>query len=97
MIPCTFHPEAEAELDEAARFYESRVMSLGQQFVAEVQRVVSFIRKYPDAGAPVRLPVRRALVDRFPYAEVYRRERESVQILAVAHVRKRPGYWRRRK
>src|SRR5439155_24291242 len=34
----------------------------------EVQRTISFIRDYPDAGAAIRLPVRRALVDRFPYA-----------------------------
>jgi plasmid stabilization system protein ParE len=97
VIRYSFHPEAEAEFDDAALFYESRVMGLGRQFAAEVQRVVTFICKYPEAGARVRLPVRRALVDRFPYAVVYRRERESIQILAIAHVRKLPGYWRRRK
>jgi plasmid stabilization system protein ParE len=97
LIPYSFHPEAAAELDDAALFYESRVTGLGRQFAAEVQRIVFFICKYPEAGALVRLPVRRALVDRFPYAVVYRHEREAVQVLAVAHVRKRPGYWRRRK
>lgn len=97
MIDYSFHPEAEAEFNDAAQFYESRVVGLGQQFAAEVQRTVLFIRKYPDAGAAVRLSVRRALVDRFPYAVVYRCEREVIQVLAVAHVRKRPGYWRRRR
>ena len=96
MIPYSFHPEAEAEFVDAALFYESRVAGLGRQFSAEVQRIISLIREYPEAGAPVRLPVRRSLVDRFPYAIVYRHDRESVLILAVAHLRQRPGYWRRR-
>jgi hypothetical protein len=76
--------------------HESRVAGLGRQFSVEVQRIISLIREYPDAGAPVRLPVRRTPVDRFPCAMVYRRDQESVLILAVAHLRQRPGYWRSR-
>jgi plasmid stabilization system protein ParE len=95
--PYAFHPEAEAELADAALFYESRVHGLGRSFAAEVQRTISLICEYPDAGASADLPVRRALVDRFPYAVVYRPDRESLLILAVAHLRRRPGYWRRRK
>jgi toxin ParE1/3/4 len=96
VIPYSFHPEAESELADAALFYESRVTGLGRQFSAEVQRIIFLICEYPDAGAPVRLPVRRTLVDRFPYAIVYRHDPESVHILAVAHLRQRPGYWGRR-
>ena len=96
MIPYSFHPEAEAEFAAAALFYESRIVGLGRSFSAEVERIVSLIREYPDAGAPVRLPVRKTLVDRFPYAIVYRRDRESILVLAIAHQRQRPGYWRRR-
>ena len=96
MIPYSFHPEAEAEFADAARFYESRVAGLGRHFSAEVQRIISHIREYPNVGTPVRLPVRRTLVDRFPYAIVYRRDRDSIHILAVPHLRQRPGYWRRR-
>ena len=96
MIPYSFHPEAEAEFAAAALFYESRIVGLGRSFSAEIQRIVSLTREYPDAGAPVFLPVRKTLVDRFPYAIVYRRDRESILVLAIAHQRQRPGYWRRR-
>lgn len=68
MIPYSFHPEAEAELSAAAEFYESRVAGLGRLFSAEVQRTIWFVRAYPDVGAAVQLRIRRALVDRFPYA-----------------------------
>jgi hypothetical protein len=97
VIPYSFHPEAEAEFVDASLYYETRVAGLGRQFSAEVRRIISLIREYPDAGAPVRLPVRRTLVDRFPYAIVYRRDPESVLILAVANLRRRPGYWRSRR
>jgi len=97
VIPYSFHPEAEAEFAAAALFYESRAASLGRSFSAEVQRTISLILEYPDAGALVRPAVRKTLVDRFPYSVVYRRDPESVVILAIAHARRWPGYWKRRK
>lgn len=97
MIPYSFHPEAEAEFAAAALFYESRVAGLGRSFSAEVQRTISLIREYPGAGALVRTAVRKTLVNRFPYAVVYRHDPESVVILAIAHVRRRPDYWKRRR
>ena len=97
MIPYSFHPEADAELDEAAFSYESRVRGLGKSFVSEVDRTISFIRQFPDAGSPSGRAARRALVDRFPYSIVYRHTADAVVIVAVAHGRRRPGYWRRRK
>ena len=97
MIAYSFHPEAEAEFADAALFYESRVEGLGRFFSAEVHRIVSLIRAFPDVGAPIRPHVRRVLVDRFPYAVVYHHDHKSIVILAVAHSRRRPGYWKRRK
>ncbi|PYO38324.1 MAG: plasmid stabilization protein [Candidatus Rokuibacteriota bacterium] len=96
MIPYSFHPEAEAELVGAALFYESRMVGLGRAFATEVERTVSLIREHPDAGSPAGLPHRQMRVHRFPYSVVYRRDQESLLILAVAHQRRHPGYWRRR-
>jgi toxin ParE1/3/4 len=97
LIPYSFHPEAEAELVDAALFYESRLVGLGKSFITEVDKTISLIREYPEAGTAVRVPLRRMLVHGFPYSLVYRREDEFVLIIAVAHHSKRPGYWRRRK
>ena len=96
MIPYAFHPEAEAELSAAALFYEARVVGLGRAFAAEVERTIALVREYPDAGAPLRPALRRVVVDRFPYAVINRHERESVYIIAVANLRRRPRYWRQR-
>jgi hypothetical protein len=42
------------------------------------------------------LGVRRLLVDRFPYALVFVESETEIRVLAVAHTRRRPGYWRSR-
>jgi hypothetical protein len=97
VISCSFHPEAETELVEAALFYDSRVEGLGRLFAAEVHRIISYLRAFPDAGAPMHSAARRALVDRFPYAVVYQHGGGGIRVLAIAHLSRRPGYWRRRK
>ena len=97
MISYYFHPEANAELEDAALFYESRMVGLGKSFTSEVERTILLIRQFPDAGSPAGPKRRRVLVDRFPYSVVYRRDLDSVVIVAIAHQRRQPSYWRRRK
>jgi plasmid stabilization system protein ParE len=96
VIPYAFHPEAEAELAEAARFFESRVHGLGKAFIDAVELVISLIRQYPEVGTLVGQSRRRVLVRGFPYAVVYQSQPDFVLILAIAHLRRRPGYWRAR-
>ena len=97
MISYSFHPEADAELTNAALFYESRMPGLGKSFSAEVERTITLIREFPDSGSPVGPNRKRVLIARFPYSVVYRRDPEAVVIVAVAHQRRRPSYWRSRK
>jgi plasmid stabilization system protein ParE len=66
-------------------------------FIEEIDRAIDSI-----LNAPKRLPVfdencRRMPLFRFPYSIVYREKSTAVvQILAVAHGRRRSGYWRGR-
>lgn len=96
MIPVQFHSEAEAELSEAASFYEARLVGLGTSFSAEAQTSIGFIRAYPDAGSPLGSKLRKLVIKRFPYSVIYRREELSIYVVAVAHHRRRPGYWKSR-
>ena len=96
MTPHKFHPDADAELEEAALFYESRMAGLGKSFAAEIEQTISLVRQFPDSGSPIGTRVRRVLVARFPYAIVYRSDPDLVIVVAVAHQRRRPGYWRDR-
>ncbi len=91
-----FHPEAEEEFIAAARFYEEHAEGLGRQFITEVQHTIERIVAHPESGARFSRDLRRMLVERFPYAVLYRAEAEQILLVAVMHLHRRPGYWRRR-
>jgi plasmid stabilization system protein ParE len=97
VIAYSFHPEADAEFEEASLFYESRMAGLGRSLAAEIESTISLIREFPEAGSPVGTSHRRAVVARFPYSVVYRQYPDFIVVVAVAHQRRRPGYWRRRR
>lgn len=96
-----FEDEAEAEYRAAGQWYEDRRVGLGLEFIDAVDATIDLIVRMPHAGAPVgRLPpallVRRAPVTRFPYHVVYLEVETTIRVLAVAHERRRPGYWKSR-
>jgi len=97
-LPVRFSPEAAAELRDAAGWYEERHAGLGSTFLAAVDSVVARLTVWPGTGSPVEglgahLDVRRAPLGRFPYHLAYLVTDDAVQVLAVAHDRRRPRYW----
>ena len=91
-----FHAEAEAELVAAAAEYEAHTSGLRVDFIAEVERATHALASYPKIGHRFSRRLRRVLVRRFPYDLLYRIEANVVRIVAVAHLRRSPGYWRHR-
>ena len=67
-----------------------------RRFRRELDRAVDLIAERPVTGSPYLGNTRRILLRRFPFFVVYRQRGENVQILAGAHARRRPGYWRTR-
>jgi plasmid stabilization system protein ParE len=85
---------------EAAAWYDERVRGLGERFLLEVESAFRRIDEGPLMGPPWlhrRAPpgVRRMFVRSFPYSVVYVVEPRLV-VVAIAHGRRRPGYWRQR-
>lgn len=91
-----FHPEAEAELLSAARYYEDHAENLGLDLLVAVQRSYQRLAEFPASGHPFGQRLRRVLVPGFPYGLIYRPDPERIVIIAVAHLHRRPGYWRSR-
>lgn len=89
-------PLAREELNEAASFYEARVSGLGTAFLDDVERAIEMLCENPGMGAAAGRNFRKLHVRRFPYSVIYALHNEEVVIVAIAHQRKRPGYWRRR-
>lgn len=89
-----FHPAAEFEHLDHVAYYESRQAGLGTGYLAEFEGILAAM-----ADGPQRFPligmasVRRAHLRRFPVTILFRESGSELQILAVAHKRRRPGYW----
>ena len=96
MTRIEFHPEAEAELLAAARYYEGQALNLGLEFLGAVEATCERVLDFPDLGLPFGRRLRRVLVPRFPYGVIYRREADRIWVVAVANLYRRPGYWRAR-
>ena len=91
-----FHPEAEAELVEAAIWYEEQQQGLGQRFLTCVQDALNRTLLNPELYPLVDCDVRRCLTKTFPFGILFRAGKEQIAVLAVMHLRREPGYWRSR-
>lgn len=92
-----FHEDAETEFHNAVNYYESCKAGLGIDFAQEVYSTISRVIEHPNAWSPVSENTRRCLAHRFPFSVIYRVRSDSIEIIAVADLRQRPGYWKNRK
>ena len=83
-------------MTEAAVFYESREPGLGSEFLDDMQRTVDRLLRNPLLGQSISPVFRRTLFSRFPFSLIYVSEPDGLLIVAVAHQRRRPGYWNNR-
>ena len=88
-----FHEQAEAEFDSAVEYYESCRYGLGMEFAQEVYATIERIIQYPEAWTQMSTHTRRCLVNRFPFGVIYQVKSGLVRVIAVADLRRRPGYW----
>lgn len=94
-----FHIAAREEAVAAAAWYEQRELGLGQEFVDELERTIEAIAEAPESWpvSPDDPRARRILLARFPYSVVYVVSSVGdVVVAAVAHEKRRPGFWRAR-
>lgn len=89
-----FHPEAEAEHLETVVYYETRRAGLGAHYLLAFEQTLETLRASPRRHRIVHQPdIRRASLARFPLSVIYRETSERIEILAVAHHKRRPAYW----
>ena len=87
---------AEAELDDAVEYYNTQLPGLGDQFLLEFIKSTERIKNYPDAWHPFSKSTRRCRLNRFPYAIIYYLSKGTINIIALACLHRRPGYWKGR-
>lgn len=91
-----YHPEAIAEAAEAYRWYAERSEEAAENFWAELRLARELVTQRPRLRAIHLHGARCFRLKRFPYGLIYIERGDRIIGLAVAHLRRRPGYWRRR-
>lgn len=88
-----FHPAALREVDDAQAWYEERSLFAASAFLRELSTAVQRIRQAPDRYPAAEASTRRILFERFPFTLYYRVQSDKLTVVAVAHQKRRPGYW----
>ena len=96
MKPIRVHPEAQHEAEAAVEWYGQRSPHAARRLVTELRSALERIQQGPNQFPKLAFNTRRKVLGRFPYLVVFRETATEIEIVAVAHGRRRPGYWRER-
>jgi plasmid stabilization system protein ParE len=93
-----FLEPATAELYEAIVYYNIQRQGLGLEFAKEVQDTIERIKQNPEAWTTISTSkqARRCLTNRFPYGIIYQIRKNTILIVAVMHLKRRPQTWQSR-
>ena len=91
-----FHPLAADEAEAARVWYFARNPTVAEAFSRELTAAIESIAEAPPRWPRLYGRFRRYLLHRFPFSVVYLERDASIEVIAVAHHRRRPGYWKQR-
>jgi plasmid stabilization system protein ParE len=95
-VEVNFHEAASAEFEAAFDWYYLRSEFVASKFVEEVSHAIAMISDGPKRWRKSTRDTRRFVLERFPFAIYFRELPSGVQVLAVAHGHRKPGYWKNR-
>jgi len=95
-IEVSFHPEAVRELRAAFLWYFDRNSIVAQSFQAETEHAVELVLEDPKRWPKWGVSERKYVFPRFPFNLIYRINLGVVEVIAVAHQNRKPGYWKKR-
>ena len=91
------HPDAQRDLEDGLAFYSERSLIATERFLGEVESALDLIAEAPDRWPLYRAGARRYVMPAFPYSIIYRATPDAIQVFAVAHAKRRPQYWTKRR
>ena len=91
-----WHGEARAEANAATAFYNEKQPGLAQRFLDDLEEALRRIRRHPQAYRQMDGEIRKCRVAHFPYGVIYRVRPDFIEVIAVMHLRRSPGYLEQR-
>jgi plasmid stabilization system protein ParE len=96
MMPVDLLPGARRDFDDSLDWYTARSTVAAEQFSSAIDATLATIAADPTRFAAVDAIHRDCLVPRFPYRIIYRIEPTQILVVAIAHAKRRPGFWKAR-
>ena len=90
------HSQAQEEINEAFDWYFKRSPGAAEAFLTEVGASMAQIAAHPQLYPPYTKNTRRRVLPEFPYSVIFQEKDDIILVVAVAHAKRRPGYWRKR-
>ena len=91
-----FVTQAQDEVLEAAPYYRKRSVDAASRFSSDLSALIELLQQFPRIGSPLSPQLRRVLLKKFPYQLIYRIEGDEIRVYAVAHLKRKPRYWKDR-
>jgi toxin ParE1/3/4 len=95
-MKCRFSADAAIELEQAFDFYNLRSSEAAKRFLDAIVEGADRISESPHRWPQIRHHIRRYRIRRFNYLLIYRTLKDYIEIIAVMHPSRRPGYWKKR-
>jgi plasmid stabilization system protein ParE len=92
-VKVRFLVPAQSELDDTVTWYNRQASGLGREFLDELDRAVRRAVAFPMSYPEIEPGIRRCRLARFPYGLIYGLDGETLVVVAVAHLHRRPRYW----
>jgi plasmid stabilization system protein ParE len=92
-VKIVFLAPAQRELDDAVAWYNRQAAGLGRELLDEFDRAIRRAVAFPSSGLEIEPGIRRCRLARFPYGIIYGLDDETLVVIAVAHLHRRPRYW----
>ncbi|HSG32473.1 MAG TPA: type II toxin-antitoxin system RelE/ParE family toxin [Thermodesulfobacteriota bacterium] len=91
-----FHPEAIKEAESSQHWYVERSQTAALGFTNEISSAIEKILKSPTRWPKYQKNTRRYILPRFPFSVIYRIKDNIIEVIAIAHHKRKPGFWRNR-
>jgi len=93
MVNLFFHPDVSSEIKASYDWYQEQANGLGEDFLNELEYSYQAIVEFFDTWPKFSKDFRRFILSRFPFSIIYRKNNESVYVVAIMHHSRKPGYW----
>jgi plasmid stabilization system protein ParE len=91
-----FLDAARREFDDSFDWYAQRSHGAAIGFASALDRALERVLADPGRFGQTYANCQYCKLHRYPYCVIYRRVEGGIEVVAVAHAKRRPGYWRRR-